>query len=54
MLALVDIIKKDRINSNKYKSIKKSENKIVQILAKSKSWNLLKFRSRNLAKSKNV
>ena len=45
--------KKNRDNSSKYKSIRKSRNKIVKILAKSKIWNLLKLRSRNLSKFKN-
>ena len=47
MLVLVNIVKKERVNSNKYKSMKKSRNKVVKILAKSKSWNLPKFRSKN-------
>ena len=51
MLILVNKVKKDR---NKYKSIKKTENKIVEILLKSKSWNLPKTKSRNLFNSKKV
>ena len=34
--------------------MKKSKNKIVKILAKSKSWNLFKIRFRNLSKFKKV
>ena len=48
MLILPNIVEKNRISNSKYKNIKKSRNKIVQILAKSKSQNLLKFRSKNL------
>ena len=46
LLALIDIIEKDKINSNKYKSIKKIRSKIVEILAKYQ--NLLKFKSKKL------
>ena len=51
MLVLVNWVKNDKIDGNKYKSIRKSENKIVKILAKSKSWNISKFE--NLSKFKN-
>ena len=40
------------MSSNKYKSIKKSRNKTNKIWTKLKSWNLPKFRSGNLFKSK--
>ena len=50
----MNAIEKDKISCNKYRYIIKSRNKKVEILAKSKSPNLLKSRSRNLAKSKNL
>ena len=37
LLILRDEVKKDKINGNKYKNIKKSRNKIVKILANLKS-----------------
>ena len=40
--------KKDKKNSNKYKNISKSGNKIVNYLAKFKSRKLPKFRFENL------
>ena len=46
------MVEKDRIDGNKYKSVRKSENKIVKIFTKSKYWNLPKSKSRNLFKSK--
>ena len=54
LLALVDKVEKDELGSNKYKSIRKSENKIIEILAKSKIRNLPKFKSINLSMLKNV
>ena len=42
MLASIDAVEEDKVDSNEYKNIKKSENKIIKILAKLKSWNLLK------------
>ena len=47
------MIEKDKIASGEFKNIKKSRNKIVEILAKSKNQNLSKFRSGNWFKSKN-
>ena len=44
----------DRVCSSEYKSIKKSGNEIVKILAKLKSWNLPKSKSENLFKSNKV
>ena len=45
MLVLVDMVKKDRINREKNRSIKKiTKNEIVEILAKPESQNLLKFK----------
>ena len=35
--ALVNIFETNKVGSNKYKNIRKSRNKIVKILAKSKS-----------------
>ena len=40
--------KEDKINRNKYRSKRKSRNKIVENWTISKSRNLLRFRSRNL------
>ena len=54
MLVLVHIVNKDKINIFKCKNIKKIKNKIVEISANSKSWNLPKFQSRNLSKSKKL
>ena len=48
------MIKKDKINSGKQKNRKKSRNKIIQILAKSKSRNLPRFKFKNLTRSKKV
>ena len=53
LLVLVNIIKKDRINGVKNRSIKKSRNKLVKISAKLKSRNLPKSKSENLSKYKN-
>ena len=44
MLASVNMVENDRIGGNKYKDIRKNENKIVKILAK----------NRNLYRSKKV
>ena len=41
------MVEENKIGINKYKSIKKSRNKLVKILAKLKYWNLPKFRSKN-------
>ena len=41
------------MNDIKYRSVKKSRNEIVEILAKLKSWNLDQLIFRNLFKSKN-
>ena len=49
LLALVNIFKKNRISSYKYKNIKNIENKIVKILNKSKYRNWLKFKFENLS-----
>lgn len=38
----IDMVDKNRVSTYKYR-IKKIENKIIKILAKSKTWNLLKF-----------
>ena len=54
MLTFLDIGKKDIVNDNKYKSIRKSRNKMVEILAKLKNQNLLKFRFKNLFRSKKI
>ena len=52
--ALINIVKRDKVNSSEYKNIRKSGNKIIKILTKSKSRNLSKSRSENLFKSKNL
>ena len=54
MLALINTIKKDGVISNKYKSIRKTGNKIVKILTKSKSQNLSKFRFKILFRLKKI
>ena len=53
LFALVDIVKKDRISSSKYKNISKNRNNIVEISAKLKNRNLFNSRSRHLSKYKN-
>ena len=53
-MALVNIVEKDKVDVSKHKSLRKSGNEIVKILAKSKSSNLLKSRSRNLFRFKKV
>ena len=40
-MVLINIVKKNWVDKNKYSSIKKGRNKMVEILIKSKSWNLL-------------
>ena len=40
LVVLVNMVKEDNVGRNKYKNIRKFENKIVEILAKSKSQNL--------------
>ena len=47
---LKNVIKKDGASSNKYKSIKKSGNKIVKISVNLKNQNLSRFKSENLSK----
>ena len=54
LLASVNIIEENKISISEYKSVKKSGNKMVEILAKLKSWTLPKFRLKNLSKSKQV
>ena len=54
MPILVNIVEKDRVGNYKCKNIKNSKNKIIEILAKSKNRNLLKFIFRNLSKFKKV
>ena len=46
------MVEEDKIDGSKYKSIKKNRNKIVKILAKSKSRNLYKPRFESLFRSK--
>ena len=52
LIVLVDLIEKNRVNSNKYRNIKKNRNKIIKIFIK--SWNLLKSKFANLCKFKNL
>ena len=54
MQVLVDAFKRDKFIGNKFKSIREIRNKIVEILTKVKSRNLLKFRFKNLFKSKKI
>ena len=54
LLILIDIIKVDIVGDNKCRSIKKNGNKTIKILTKLKSWNLPKFRSKNLTRFKKV
>ena len=54
LLVLINIVEKDGVNCGEYKNIKKFENRIVEILAKSKSWNLSKLRFKNLFKFKKL
>ena len=50
----INVIKKNKVGSSKNESIRKSGNKLVEILAKSKSRNLPKFRFANLLNSINL
>lgn len=52
MLVFINMVKKYNISCNKCKNVKKSGNKIIRILVKSKSWNFVKLKSKNLFKSK--
>lgn len=52
LLVLINTFEEDEIGDVEQKNMRKSENKIVKLLAKSKSWNLYKFRFRSLFKSK--
>lgn len=52
MLAFINMVKKYNISCNKCKNVKKSGNKIIRILVKSKSWNFVELKSKNLFKSK--
>ena len=54
LLPSLNIVKEDEFGSDKYKSIRKSRNEIVKMLAKLKSWNLAKSRSKNLLRFKKV
>ena len=54
LLVLINIVEKDGVSCGEYKNIKKFENRIVEILAKSKSWNLSKLRFKNLFKFKKL
>ena len=47
-MILIDIFEKDEICDSKYKSIKKSRNKMIEIWAKSNSRNLPRFRFENI------
>ena len=49
---MVNTVNEDKVSKHEYRSIKKSGNKIVEILAKLKNQNLSKFRFENLFKSK--
>ena len=48
------MVEKNKVYNSKCKSIRKCENKMIEILTKLKSRNLFKFRSNNLSKSKKV
>ena len=47
------MVKKNEIDSNKYRSVIKSRNEMIEISAKLKSRNLLNFKFKNLSKYKN-
>ena len=47
-------MKEDEVDSSRYKSVRKSGNKIVKILAKLKSRNFYKFKFQSLSKTKKV
>lgn len=40
----INLVEKNKIDSNKYRSIGESENEIVKILTKSKSCNFFRFK----------
>ena len=54
LLPSINVIKKTKVGGNKLRSPKKNGNKIIKILAKSKSWNLSKSKFTNLSKAKIV
>ena len=54
MLILLVVIEENKVDNNKYRNIKKSENKMIEILAKLKSWNLSKSEFGNLFIFKNT
>ena len=54
MPVFVLIIEDNKIDSSKYKSIKKSGNKTIKISIDSKIQNLFKFKSENLFRSKYI
>ena len=45
MLILINIIWRNKVNSDEYRNIRKSRNKIVKISTNSKIRNFLKFKS---------
>ena len=47
-------MKEDEVNDSRYKSGRKSRNKIVKILTKLKSRNFYKFKFQSLSKTKKV
>ena len=53
LLISINVVEKKKIGSSKCRNIKKSENKIFKVLAKLKSWNLPKSKSRNFSRSNN-
>ena len=52
MLIFVNLVKEEKVDNSKYRSIKKSRNQIIKILDKSKSRNFIKFNFENLFKFK--
>lgn len=54
LLILVDQVKQDEINSNKYKNIYKSRNKIIKMSTRLKNRNLSNYRFANLFKFEKI
>ena len=48
------MVEKNIISSSEHRIVKKIGNKMIEILAKPKSWSLLKFQFKHLPRFKNV
>ena len=53
LIISINVVEKDEVDGNEYKSIRKIKSEIIEILTKLQSWDFSKSRSRNLSKLKN-